>query len=109
MHQFGHVFGIFATIAILFSATGCTTAQHRSMSYQDLNYFKVDCRIKTQQIAMLQSMRPTADEKIIARFNNVAHPWQQVTNPNEFYHRHNLGSNRIDWMINQHLMALKEC
>lgn len=79
------------------------------MSYHDLNYFKVDCKIKSQQIAMLQSMRPTADEKLIARFNNAVQPWQQVTNPQEFHYRQSLGYNRIDWMINQHLMTLKEC
>jgi hypothetical protein len=79
------------------------------MSWQDLEWFVVDCRHKAQQIAMLQAMRPTNDEKLFARLNNELFFWQPFTNPELFAQRQQIGSNRVDWLINQHLMRLREC
>jgi hypothetical protein len=110
MRKLKIVFGCFAIAATLLN-TGCanTSAPHRTMSWQDLEWFAVDCRQKTEQIAMLQAMRPTNDEKLFARLNNELFFWEPFTNPARFEQRQQIGSNRIDWLINQHLMRLREC
>jgi hypothetical protein len=110
MHKLKIAFGCFAIIATLLN-TGCanTKSPHRPMSHADLEWFVVDCRFKTEQIAMLQVMRPTNDEKMFARLNNELFFWQPFTNPNQFEQRHQIGSGRVDWLINQHLMRLREC
>ena len=79
------------------------------MSWEDLEWFVVDCRRKSEQIAMLQAMRPTNDEKLFARLNNELFFWQPFTNPDKVEQRRQIGSNRVDWLINQHLMRLREC
>lgn len=101
------VSGICVTLAIL--SSGCSTVQRTPMAYEDLNYFQVDCRRKAEQIAMLQSMRATRDEKFYARMNNFLQPWQIVTDPKAYAHRQEVGYGRSDWIINQNLLALKEC
>jgi hypothetical protein len=79
------------------------------MSSVDLSYFQVDCRIKAQQIAMLQSMRTTPDEQLIARVSNAVQPWKAITDNRVYIENQQIGSTRTNWFINQHLMALKEC
>jgi hypothetical protein len=110
MHKLKIAFGCFAIAATLLNA-GCATnaAPHRTMNWQDLEWFVVDCGRKSEQIAMLQAMRPTNDEKLFARLGNEMLFWQPFTNPNKFEQRQQVGSNRIDWLINQHLLRLREC
>ena len=79
------------------------------MNYNDLEWFVVDCRQKRQQIAMLQAMRPTRDEKLFARLNNELLFWEPFTNPEKFQQRNQIASSRVDWLINQHLLRLREC
>jgi hypothetical protein len=79
------------------------------MNWNDLEWFVVDCRLKSQQIAMLQAMRPTNDEKLFARLNNELFFWQMFSNPEKHEQRLQIGSHRVDWLINQHLMRLREC
>ena len=85
------------------------SAPHRTMSHADLEWFVVDCRHKAEQIAMLQAMRPTNDEKLFARLNNELLFWQVLTAPEKVEQRRQIGSNRVDWLINQHLMNLRDC
>ena len=110
MHKLKIAFGCFAIAATLLN-TGCAnmSAPHRTMSWEDLEWFVVDCRRKSEQIAMLQAMRPTNDEKLFARLNNELFFWQPFTNPDKVEQRRQIGSNRVDWLINQHLMRLREC
>jgi len=110
MHKLKIAFGCFAIAATLLNA-GCATnpAPHRTMNWQDLEWFVVDCGHKSEQVAMLQAMRPTNDEKLFARLGNELLFWQPFTNPNKFEQRQQIGSNRIDWLINQHLLRLSEC
>ena len=105
------VFGYFVTIAILFNTVGCASQQqvHRTMNYADLEWFVVDCRAKSQQIAMLQAMRPTQDEKLFARFDSKLRMLERFTHPASYEQRTQIGSHRIDWLINQHLMNLRKC
>lgn len=79
------------------------------MDWNDLEWFVVDCRHRDSQIAMLQAMRPTNDEKLFARLNNELLFWQPVTNPDQVAQRQQIGSGRVDWLINQHLLRLREC
>ena len=61
--KFVRVFGVFVITASLFSAcSNQRTASAIPMSYDDLNYFQVDCKIAVQQRTMLESMRQTRDE-----------------------------------------------
>jgi len=110
MHKLKIAFGCFAIAATLLNA-GCAnlSSPHRPMSHADLEWFVTDCRFKSEQIAMLQSMRPTNDEKMFARLNNELFFWQPFINPNQFEQRQQIGSGRVDWLINQHLMRLREC
>jgi hypothetical protein len=110
MHKLKLAFGCFAIAATLFNS-GCAnvSAPHRTMSHADLEWFVANCKFKTEQIAMLQAMRPTNDEKMFARLNNELFFWQPFTNPSQFEQRQQVGSGRVDWLINQHLMRLREC
>lgn len=79
------------------------------MNYNDLEWFAVDCKYKTEQIAMLQSMRPTKDERLFARLESEMFFWEKYVSPDKHAQRHQLSSKRIDWLINQHLLRLREC
>jgi len=66
--KFVRVFGVFVITASLFSA--CSNKRTPSaipMSYEDLNYFQVDCKIAVEQRTMLESMRQTRDEVALDR------------------------------------------
>jgi len=61
------------------------------MSTAYLNHFVVDCRIKQQQVEMLQSMRQTSEEQVMARMRSMAQPftWSSdhdisLGNPNKY-------------------------
>jgi hypothetical protein len=87
--KFARVFGASVILASLFS--GCAsqgTPSPTPMSYNDLNYFKVDCRIAVQQRAMLESMRRTRDEQALDRL---------------------FGQGNINKQINYNLAELRYC
>lgn len=61
------------------------------MSTVDLNHFVVDCRIKQQQVDMLQSMRQSRDEQFAARVRTMFQPFAWTSdhdiaygNPNKY-------------------------
>ena len=101
------VFGICAILAILLT-TGCSTAQRTPMGFVDLDYYQVDCRKKPEQIAFLQSMRPTRDEKLFAGLSAIFQPWQYVSDPYNYDSRRAMSSGRTEWLINQKLMELRD-
>lgn len=99
------------TVAV---SSGCAytvdTPVHRvPMSAVDLNYFQPDCRIKQQQIEMLQSMRQSPDEQLAAHAKNVTHFWQKYTSPDEHRRRSEIGSGEINRQINYNLQLLRQC
>ena len=102
-----HVSGIFVTLAILCS--GCASTSQQPMAAYDLDYFQVTCSQKAQQIAMLQSMRSTRDDRLFARASNALQPWLIITNPGQYNENISRGSNRTDWLLNQKLMELAQC
>lgn len=73
----------------------------------DLDNFQVDCRIKEQQIRMLQSMRAGPDTQFINRLEKAINPLGGFLDPEGQYQRQEIGKGRTDWLINQHLMNLR--
>lgn len=84
--------------------SGCASAVDPNrvpMATVDLNTFQVNCRIKDQQVAFLQSMRQSRDEQFAAQMRAMLRPITWTTdhdiaygNPNKFidYHLRNLSS-----------------
>lgn len=72
----------------------------------DLDSFRVDCRIKEQQIRMLQSMRAGPDTQFINRVEKAINPLGFL-DPESAYQRQEIARGRTDWLINQHLMTLR--
>lgn len=79
------------------------------MSATDLNYFQPDCRIKQQQIEMLQSMRQSPDEQLFARIHNVTNFWHSFTRPDEYVRRAEIGAGEINRQINYNLYLMSQC
>jgi hypothetical protein len=79
------------------------------MTYQELNYFQVDCKRKQQQVEMLQSMRQNQDEMASAALTNLFKPWTAVTDPRGFYERHKASEGGINKQINYNLFLLSYC
>ena len=105
--RFASVYGVCVTLVILLT-TGCSTVQRTPMGFVDLDHFRIDCKKKTQQIAFLQSMRPTPDEKLFAGFSAMLQPWTYITDPYGQDSRQVVSSGRSEWIINQHLMTLRD-
>ena len=105
--RFASVYGICVTLAILCNA-GCSTVQRTPMGFQDLDHFQIDCNKKAQQIAFLQSMRPTPDEKLMAGFSAMLQPWAYVTDPYGQDSKRVVSTGRTEWLINQHLMTIRD-
>lgn len=85
-------------------STGCATRQ--PMLATDLNSFSIDCRIKEQQIRMLQSMRVSKDDQNINKLAMVFQPWHVITSPDQMYQQQEIQSGRTNWLINQNLLRL---
>jgi hypothetical protein len=78
------------------------------MGFADLDSFRIDCSHRNAQIALLQSMRSTPDDRLVARASNAIQPWLAYTNPEQHYNNANRGYGRADWVINQKLIALRD-
>lgn len=79
------------------------------MAVYDLDTFRVNCKIKKQQVAMLQQMKMSADDMLFAKVFNLSRPWEQFTDGERYYTRSQSGSGRTNWLIDQLLMELREC
>jgi hypothetical protein len=101
------VYGVCVTLAILLT-TGCSTVQRTPMAFADLDHFKVNCRKKAEQIAFLQSMRPTRDEKLLTGFSALLQPWTYITDPYGHDSKQAVSTGRSEWVINQLLMELRD-
>lgn len=91
MQSFVNVLGMCAITVGLLSGCATQRAERLPMSTVDLNHFVVDCRIKQQQVALLQSMRQTSDEQLAARFRSMFQPFTWTSdhdiaygNPNKY-------------------------
>lgn len=100
------VSGICVTLAILCS--GCSTVRSQPMRFTDLDSFQIDCSRRTEQIALLQSMRSTPDDRLFALLSNTVQPWKQFSDPDQYQDNMVRGYGRSDWVINQKLMELRD-
>jgi hypothetical protein len=98
--------GVFVTLAILLS--GCASPRSEPMGFSDLDSFEVDCSQRVQQMALLQSMRSTPDDRLLARASNAIQPWLTLTDPDQQYNNAMRGYSRSNWVINQKLMELRD-
>ena len=105
--RFASVYGVCVTLAVLLT-TGCSTVQRTPMGFADLDGFQIDCRRKSEQMAFLQSMRPTNDEKLFAGFGAMLQPWTYLSDPYAQDSRRALSTGRSEWLINQKLMELRD-
>lgn len=109
-HRFATVFGLCVITVSLFS--GCAThvrPEQVPVSTRDLNYFQVDCRIKEQQIAFLQSLRQTNQAQAEARFRLMLQPWQAYSDPQAYAINADMAYGNHNKYINHHLNLLKYC
>ena len=100
------VSGICVTLAILCS--GCSTVGSQPMRFADLDSFQINCKRRTEQIALLQSMRSTSDDRLVALLSNTVQPWKRFSDPDQYEDNTLRGSGRGDWLINQKLMELRD-
>ena len=105
--RFASVYGVCVTLAILLT-TGCSTVQRTPMAFADLDHFKVNCKKKAEQIAFLQSMRPTNDEKLFAGLSTIFQPWNYIVDPYGHDSNRAVSTGRSEWVINQLLMELRD-
>ena len=105
--RFASVYGTCVTLAILLT-TGCSTVQRTPMGFADLDGFQIDCRRRGEQMAFLQSMRPTNDEKLFAGFSAMLQPWNYIADPYAHDSRRAVSTGRSEWLINQKLMELRD-
>ena len=83
-------FGTCVMCVSLFSACATGTPSRTAMSIDDLEYFQPNCKIAQQQIAMLNSMRRSADDQLFSLSG-----WS--------------GQDRkINWLINWHIRDLRD-
>jgi hypothetical protein len=97
--------GVFVTLV---SLSNISAAQNVAMHPDDLDRFVVDCKLKEQQIAMLQSMRQSRNDIAAARVNNAFKPWTVITDPRNYNYHSQVGSGRVNWLIDQLLMQLRD-
>lgn len=103
MRRFVIVFGMCVMCAILFS--GCATQidpNRVPMSTRDLNHYQINCRLKAQQVAFLQSMRQTREEQFAAHMRSLAQPFSWT-------HDHDIAFNHPNKLIDFHLNQLSYC
>lgn len=109
-HKFASVFG--SCVIAVSLCSGCATQPDVTripMNRADLNYFRIDCSRKEEQVRMLQSMRITADEQFAAQMRIMVKPYEYVTDPNAYSVNHSIGYGHVNKYINHHLKALSEC
>jgi len=76
------------------------------MAYNDVNYYQMDCAKKNEQIAMLNSMRSSRDDRAMAKLRNIFQPWLQVTDPTEYANNYYQGTGRTDAYIDYKIQDL---
>jgi len=102
-HHSAIVFGMCVMCVVLFSGCANQIDPHRvPMSTQDLNHFQIDCKIKSQQVAMLQSMRQSREEQFAADMRSRFRPFSWTPD-------HDIAYNNPNKYIDFHLNQLSYC
>ena len=73
----------------------------------DLDHFQPDCSRKQEQVQWLQSFRNSDAQRLSARLETFLTPWRSITNPEKAHRINLIGRGDYNWLINQHLMTLK--
>ena len=97
------VFGMCVMCAVL--SSGCATQVNPNrvpMSAEDLNHYQIDCRLKNQQVAMLQSMRQSKNDIFAARMRAMTQPFSWGPD-------HDIAHSDINHYIDFHLRHLSYC
>jgi hypothetical protein len=76
------------------------------MAYNDVNHYQMDCAKKNEQVAMLNSMRSSRDDRAMAKLRNIFQPWLQVTDPDQYANNYYQGIGRTDAYINYKIQDL---
>ena len=103
VHRSAIVFGMCVMCAVLFS--GCATQVDPSrvpMSPVDLNHYQINCKLKDQQVAMLQSMRQSKNDIFAARMRAMTQPF--AWGPD-----HDIANGNANHYIDFHLRHLSYC
>lgn len=77
------------------------------MNDNDLDHFVPDCSKKREQVEWLQSFRNSKAQRLTARIEVYATPWRWITDPEAQRRLSLLGRGDYNWLINQHLMTLR--
>jgi hypothetical protein len=88
--KFVNVFGPCVIIASLCSGCATGTPSRVAIDPYDLNYFQPDCSQKAQQIAFLQSLRRSPEDRAFTLSG-----WFGV-------------DDQVNWTINSHILYLKQ-
>jgi hypothetical protein len=103
VHRSAIVFGMCVMCVALFSGCANQIDPNRvPMSTRDLNHFQIDCRIKNQQVAMLQSMRQSRDEQFASSMRSTFRPFTWTPD-------HDIAYNNPNKYIDFHLNQLSYC
>lgn len=103
VHRFVTAFGMCVMCVVLFSGCASQIDPNRlPMSTADLNHFQINCKLKDQQVAFLQSMRQTPDEQFAAAMRSRLKPFTWT-------HDHDIAYNNPNKFINHHLNQLSYC
>jgi hypothetical protein len=97
-------FGAFAIIVSV-SISACA-GDGTLMSVQELEYFEINCSKRAEQVAFLESQRPSAVDQQDSRLENFFKPWRLFTDKDGFVANRGIGSGQQEWVINQKLMRI---
>ena len=103
VHTSAIAFGMCVMFASLCS--GCATQidpNRVPMSTVDLNHFQIDCRIKEQQVAMLQSMRQSNQEIVASKLRSMTQPFSWTAD-------HDMAYGNVNGYLDFHLNQLGYC
>jgi len=106
-HRSVSVFGICVMFASLFSGCAATRTDRVPMDRHSLNHFQKDCKKKEQQVALLQSMRQTKDERMLAGFETGFNPLMRFTNPHRYQQLQDIYRGQTNWDIDYNLIMLE--
>lgn len=74
----------------------------------DLDNMVINCEHKEEQMKLLNSLRPTRDDRAVAAIINTLTFWRAYSDPEEYYHNQEIQSGRYQWIINQKILQLQQ-
>jgi len=88
--------------------SGCATGlTHQPMEVADLNWFRIDCSKRNEQLKFLNSQLSNPDDQLMARLKNATTPWTAVTDPEARAEQYSVGSGHSNWLIRQTIYKVR--